>query len=192
MKKKISQISDIKSGFLFKKGLNSHLEGNLQVIQLKDLDDRGILKLNQLQRIKLENIDPKNFLTNGDVLFKAKTNRPVAGVVKESLTNAIATAHYFVISVKNKTVLPDYLAWYLNQRPAQIYFSKNSGGTRIQVVNKQTLGELEIMIPALTIQENIVKVAQLYQKEQELLENIKEEKLKLIAAQLLTAVKSNT
>lgn len=188
MKKKINQIAGIKAGFLFKEGISADKEGNVSVIQLKDLDEQGILDLSKLQRITLANIDSKNFLAMGDVLLKAKTNHPVAGVIREQLPSTIATAHYFIISVKNENILPGYLAWYLNQHPAQVFFNRNSGGTRIQVINKQTLGDLEVLIPDMETQKKIVKVFRLHQREQELIENIKEEKHKLISAQLLSTI----
>ncbi len=188
MRKKISKIAEIKSGFLFKESIRPDKEGNVNVIQLKDVDDRGFLNSKELQRIALEKVGAESFLVVGDVLLKAKTNHPVATVVRDILNNAIVTAHYFIISVKNNDVLPGYLAWYLNQRPAQIYFGKNAGGTRIQVINKQVLGDLEVVIPAQSIQEKIEKVYSLYQRESDLIDTLKEKKQKLILAQLLSVI----
>ena len=188
MNKKISQFADIKSGYLFKEGVKPDKEGNVSVVQLKDVNDQGILNLHELQRISLDKVGSENFLTVGDVLLKAKTNRPVSTIIKEQLSNTIATAHYFIISMKKSEVLPGYLAWYLNQRPSQIYFNRNAGGTRIQVINKQLLGELEVVIPDLEIQDKIAKIYELHQREQDLLDTLKEKKHGLILAQLLSAI----
>lgn len=189
MKKKVSQLAEIRSGYLFKEGIRSDKEGNVSVIQLKDVNDRGVLNPYELQRISLEKIDSGNFITIGDVLLKAKTNHPVATVIKEQLPSTIATAHYFVISIKKVDVLPGYLAWYLNQRPAQIYFDRNAGGTRIQVISKQILSELEVVIPDMKTQERIEKIYELHQREQGLIGVIKEKRRRILLAQLLSAVK---
>jgi len=188
MKKMVSQIAEIKSGYLFKEGLKSDREGNVSVIQFKDVNDRGVLNSHELQRISLEKIDSDNFVAVGDILLKAKTNHPVSALVKEQLLNTIATAHYFIISVKKADVFPGYLAWYLNQRPAQIYFDRNAGGTRIQVINKQLLGDLEVVVPDLKTQEKIVKIYELHKREQDLVDAIKEKKHGLILNQLLSAI----
>lgn len=188
MKKKISQIAEIKSGYLFKEGIKPDKEGNVNVVQLKDINNRGVLNSQELRRTSLDKIDSENFLAVGDVLLKAKTNHPVSAVVKDQLPNTIATAHYFIISVKKADVLPEYLAWYLNQRPAQIYFDRNAGGTRIQVINKQLLGKLEVVVPDLKAQEKIAKIYELHQQEQDILDAIKEKKHNLILAQLLSAI----
>lgn len=188
MKKIIAQIAEVKSGYLFKEGLKSDREGNLSVVQLKDVNDRGVLNSHELQRITSDKIGSENFLAVGDVLLKAKTNHPVSALVREQLSSTIATAHYFVISVKKSDVLPGYLAWYLNQRPAQIYFDRNAGGTRIQVINKQLLSELEVVVPDIGTQEKIAKVYELHQREQDLVDAIKEKKHELILDQLLSAI----
>lgn len=188
MKKRISQIAEIKSGYLFKEGLKPDKDGNVSVVQLKDVNNRGVLNSQELQRISLEKIDSENFLAVGDILLKAKTNHPVSVLVKEQLLNTIATAHYFIINVKKADVLPGYLAWYLNQRPAQIYFDRNAGGTRIQVINKQLLGELEVVVPDIKTQGTIEKIYELHQQEQKLADAIKEKKHKLILNQLMSAI----
>ncbi len=189
MKKKISQIAEIKSGYLFKKGIKPDKEGDVSVIQLKDVSEQGILNLNRLQLISLDNMGTENFLSVGDVLLKAKTNHPISTVIKEKMRNTIVTAHYFIVSVKQSEILPGYLAWYLNQRPAQIYFDRNSGGTRIQVINKKLLGDLEVVIPALETQARIEQLYGLHQKEQELADRLKAKKHTLVVAQLLEAIK---
>jgi restriction endonuclease S subunit len=91
--------------------------------------------------------------------------------------------------VKKADILPGYLAWYLNQRPAQIYFDRNAGGTRIQIINKQLLSELEVIVPDLKTQEMVENIYGLHQREQDLVSAIKEKKHKLILTQLLSAVK---
>ncbi|MBI4652190.1 restriction endonuclease subunit S [Candidatus Desantisbacteria bacterium] len=188
MKKTILKIAEIKSGFLFKESIKSDKDGIISVIQLKDVDENGILNVSNLQRITLENVDHRNFITAGDVLLKAKTNHPVSVFVKDVSANTIVTAHYFIIRIKRTDVLPGYLAWYLNQRPAQNYFDKQAGGTRIQVINKQVLGELEVVIPGRNIQEKIVKIYSLYQKEQNLMDVLQAKKHKLILSQLLSVI----
>ncbi len=188
MKKMISQIAEIKSGYLFKKGITHDKAGNVSVVQLKDVNARGVLNSHELQRISVDKTVPENCLAVGDILLKAKTNHPVSALIREQLPSTIATAHYFIISVKKSGVLPGYLAWYLNQRPAQIYFDRNAGGTRIQVINKQLLSELEVDIPDLKTQEQIVKIYELHQREQDLVDTIKEKKHRLILTKLLRAI----
>lgn len=185
MRAKLEQIAEIKAGYLFKAGLCPEKDGNVGVVQLKDVDGRGVLNIQNVQTINLEKLNNEDLLSAGDVLLKAKTNRPVAALVREVNGNMIATAHYFIIRLKSGDTSPGFLAWYLNQKPAQNYFNKNAGGTRIQVINKQTLGALEIALPDIETQKRIEQVHALHQREQDLLDALKERKEKLVSAQLL-------
>ena len=163
-------------------------EGNTSVIQLKDVSGEGVLNFQDFQRVLLKKFPPDDCIKLGDILFKAKTNHPVAAVVGKALNDTIATAHYFIVRLNVSDVLPGYLAWYLNQRPAQIYFSKNAGGTRIQVITKQVLGNLEVVIPELSIQKKVEEVYRLYLREGEIMGTLKEKNQKLVSAQLMRVI----
>ena len=185
--KNISDIAQLQSGILFKEGIKSSSEGNIRIIQLKNVDARGNLDTSDLQQSDLAIWEAK-LVRQGDVIFKAKTNHPVAAVIKEELKSTIVTAHYFILRIKDSSVLPGYIAWYLNQKPAQMYFDKHAGGTRIQVVNMQTLGNLSIAIPSLEVQKKIVNLYDLHQREEALVDLLKEKKRLLMENQLLSIV----
>lgn len=188
MKIMLNEIAEIKAGYLFKKGIYPEKDGNVSVVQLKDIDSRGVLNTQRIQKVNLEKLNNDDLLSAGDVLLKAKTNYPVASVVSNISGNTIATAHYFIIRLKTGEVSPCYLAWYLNQKPAQSYFNKNSGGTRIRVINKQTIEALEIALPDIETQIRIEKVFALQQKEYDLLDLIKEKRSAIFSAKLLSKV----
>lgn len=185
--KNISDIAQIQSGILFKEGIKSSFEGNVRIIQLKDIDAKGNLNTSDLQQSDVAVWEAK-CVRQGDVIFKAKTNHPVAAVIKEDLKNTIVTAHYFILRIKGSDVLPGYLAWYLNQKPAQMYFDKHAGGSRIQVINMQTLGNLSIAIPSLEVQKKIVSLYDLHQREEALIDLLKEKKRLFMENQLLSIV----
>lgn len=188
MKKIIEQIAEIKAGYLFKEGIRQDKDGTVGVVQLKDVDARGVLYIQNTQTINLEKLNNDDLLSAGDVLLKAKTNHPVAAVVESVSGNMIATAHYFIIRLKTSEATPGFLAWYLNQKPAQNYFDRNAGGTRIQVINKQTLGALEIVLPDIETQKRIEKVHALHQREQDLINLIKEKRHLLLSTQMMGKV----
>lgn len=188
MKYITNNIAEIKAGFLFKTGLTPDKKGNVSVIQLRDIDGEGNLNTENLIKVLQPNYTGDDCVQKGDILFKAKTNHPVAAWVAEELKDTLVTAHYFIIRLKTTNVLPAYLSWYLNQKPAQMYFDKHAGGTRVQIVNKQVLCNLEIVIPELAVQEKIVKIYSLYQRESALLDLLREKKQKLISAELMNVI----
>jgi restriction endonuclease S subunit len=188
MKKTLQEIAEIKAGYLFKECIQPESDGNVSVVQLKDIDSRGVLNTQQIQKVNLEKLNNDDLLSNGDILLKAKTNYPAAAVVSDISEKTIATAHYFVIRLKTNEVRPGFLAWYLNQKPAQNYFEKNAGGTRIRVINKQLLSQLEVALPDIETQMRIEKVFALQQREHDLLDSIKEKRRAIVSAKLLSKV----
>jgi restriction endonuclease S subunit len=161
-------------------------------VQLKDVDSNGNLNLNELITIDTLPKGRFHFLQDGDVIFKAKSNRHVAAVFRSGMENIIITLHYFVLSLKDSIVLPEYLAWYLNQRSAQKYFNSNAAGTRIPIINKQILSELNIPIVSLEKQQRVIDVYKLICKENELIEKIAEKRKKLYNHLLLALANDNT
>ena len=77
------------------------------------------------------------------------------------------------------SVLPEYLAWYMNSPTIQKALAMQSRGTSIMSISKSVLGELEIPIPSLEKQKQYIELSKLQRQEQELYKVIAE-KRKLI------------
>lgn len=189
---KLSELTEVKSGCLFRSRLAYDRNGNVKVVQLKDVDRNGNLNLDDLITIESIQKGRFHFLQDGDVIFKAKSNKHVAAAFRSSMKNVITTLHYFVLSLKDSNVLPEYLAWYLNQKPAQKYFNSNAAGTRIPIINKQILSELNIPVISLEKQQRVVDIHKLMCKENDLIEKIAEKRKKLYDYLLLTLANDNT
>jgi len=188
MKIKLLKIAEIKSGYLFKSRIINDRYGKIKVIQLKDIDDNGVIHMNKLLTISDEEIKGADFLKKGDIIFKSKSARHIAAVFNEDSNNTIVTVHFFLLRLKTDQILPEYLAWYINQKPAQRYFKTNAGGTRIPIVTKKILEELEVVVPSLSTQEKIAAVNNLFMKEKKLLTELKEKKEILINISLLNVI----
>ncbi|GJQ59052.1 MAG: restriction endonuclease subunit S [Candidatus Scalindua sp. AMX11] len=188
---KLSNLAEIKSGYLFRSRLTKDIKGNVKVVQLKDVDSNGNLNLNDLITINSIQKERGHFLQDGDVIFKAKSNRHVAVVFRSGMKNGITTLHYFVLSLKNSNILPEYLAWYLNQKPAQKYFHSNAAGTRIPIINKQILSELNISVIPLEKQQRVIEIHKLMCKENGLVKQIAEKRKKLYDCLLLMLANGN-
>lgn len=185
---RLKEIAEIKSGYLFRFRIRSDKDGAVKVIQLKDVNEDGHLNIEGIYSVDFDPSKRTEFLQRGDVLFKAKSNRHVAAVFDSDMENVIATVHYFILRVKSTSVLPEFLAWYLNEKPAQKYFEFNAAGTRIPIINKKSLEELELPVISIEKQKKIVTVYELMEREQDLMDNIKYKREKLISSFLLDAI----
>lgn len=179
LNKRLKNIAEIYSGHLIPRKVNDDPNGNVRYIQMKDIDVECNVDVSKLSRVFIKkSIDGKCLLKN-DILFKAKSNSNFACVIKKNFDNLIASAHFFTIRIKSNIIVPEYLAWFINQKNTQRFLKINSSGSTISVVTKKQLGELKVSIPSINNQEKIIKLDNLRKKEKELETKISELRRKI-------------
>lgn len=187
----LKEIAEIRSGYLFSSGIQIEKQGNVKVIQLKDIDDFGRLRYKDLVTVKMDTPKELYLLKKGDVLFKAKSNKNIAGVWDKDIGTAIPTAHYFIIKLKKPLILPEYLTWFINQKPARKYLEMTSEGTHtIRIVKKKVLEEMEIVVPSLDIQGKIIRLYRLFLKEEEIMKQLLHKRKQFIEKALLKTLEN--
>ena len=65
-------------------------------------------------------------------------------------------------------VMPEYLAWAINQPDAQRYFARMGGGTVIRMIPRSVLDDLRLDIPDIETQRRIATVDNLSKRERAL------------------------
>ncbi len=183
----LKDIATIRSGYLFRGKIEPDVGGRYQVIQIGDITPDARLVKGTLTRTSLPDVKQSQILEPGDVLFISRGPRKQAVAVVERIENAIATSQFFVLRSEEK-VLPEYLAWYINQRPAQRYIEEHSTGSAVTLINIEALKMLPIEAPPPETQHRIVEVHQLGRREKELIEAIQNKRRALIEKTLLKAV----
>ena len=172
---KLTQIAEIISGHPFRTKIVSVSDGNTRVVQMKDLEANGVdwakVVLTQAERVK-----ESRYITRGDILLVARGNRNTATLVNDTPSPAVCSPHFFLIRTHpNSDIQPEFLSWYLNQRPAQRYFERSAQGSDVRSVRREVLAAMEIPTPPLKEQACIAALTgTLYQhqsKLQALIEN---------------------
>jgi len=186
--KKEKYLSDIVK---IRFGINAKaiLSSEIPYLQGKDFTNNGKLREKNIFSVNSNNVQRRDFLRKGDILFSGKGNRNYAVVWNDQIQNAVASATFFVMSIENGEILPNYLAWYLNSSKAQTYFREHVRATTIFTISKQVLDNLTVIVPSIEIQEKIVKIAQHYLYEKDLAWRIAEKREKLVSTLLTKLVK---
>lgn len=73
-----------------------------------------------------------------------------------------------------------YIAWAINQAPAQRQFQEEAQGTNLRMVSRSTLEKLQIPIPDHATQKKILKVDALAERERQILEQLNRKHYDLI------------
>ncbi|MCK9438469.1 restriction endonuclease subunit S [Patescibacteria group bacterium] len=174
MKKKINQIASIFAGYTFRTALKDDKNGTMSVIQARDVfSDNLYVDYSSLLKIDFKTARSNSLVEKYDVLISARGIFK-ASVFTEDNKNVISSSSNYIIRLKDKNILPEYLAIYFNSIVGQKEISKNLSGGTIKTILRKDLGEIEIKIVDLEKQKKIINLYQTSKKMQILLSRKKE------------------
>lgn len=177
-------------GYQFRRKFEPTAAGTYSVIQIRDFDESHNIIVKGLLRANLDKADQFS-INKGDVLFLSRGHKNWAAAITADVENAVAVSHFFVIKVKRPVILPEYLAWYINQEPAQEYLWTNARhGTHMPLVPMSAFKELKIEVPAMETQKKIVELSILMEKEKKLMTELQGKRSLFINAICLNASKA--
>ena len=176
MNAQIKSIAKIQTG-LFAKPLAM---GDVVYLQSKHFDEQGRLLALLHPDLLVVDVSYKHLLRVGDVLFAAKGTKNFAAVYEEHQFPAVASTSFFVIRLFDSNVLPEYLAWFLNNPNTQAALKAQALGTSIPSISKQVLEDLEFPLPSIEKQKLVLSISKLRGLEKELqlkLESLRDKKI---------------
>ena len=175
----LKDIADIRTGYSFRAKLEPDSEGNILVVQLKELSDKNTIDISTAVKINMQNVSDNYLLQKGDLVFRSRGMDSTAAIMDISADNIILSAPFQRIRLQDTSkIIPEYLLWYINSKDAQTYFSTNKTGTSVTMISTAVLADLPVIVPPVGIQKKIVEINTLSEKEIELQEElIKKKKL---------------
>lgn len=180
---KLGDLADIRAGFPFRGAIEPSLEGDVGVVQMKNVNEISQVDWRNLTRTRLEGKRSPDWLEAGDILFLARGNRNFAVCLDTPPPQTVCSPHFFQIHVKNsKKILPAFLAWQINQAPAQQYLKASAEGGLIGNIRRSVLESLTITVPALEQQHAVMRLDDLLKHEHMLLQQRIENNHKMMRA----------
>ena len=188
----LKEIATVHSGYSIRGKIPEIPGGELKIIQMKDIDpefgidwDR-VASINQVIRKK------PDFLRENDIIFSGRGTKVFAVAADKPGIKTVAAPHFFVIKPMNDMVNARFLAWYVNQKPAQIYLLKNAGSSAIINVTRQVLEELPVILPSLQDQLSITQYLAAARKEYRIAANLYRKRNQLISALITSSIQEET
>jgi hypothetical protein len=185
LKRPLKNITTIQTGIFAK----PELGGDIVYLQAKHFFENGTISASLHPDLKLEDIGSRHLLQPGDVLFAAKGSKNFAAVYESHNPPAVASTSFFVLRFAQSQLLPEYLAWFLNNPPTQVLLKGLAIGTSMPSISKQVLENLEIPLPDLETQKVILEISKLRAKEKALKQEIETLREKQIQQQIINALK---
>lgn len=173
MKTRLRNIASIRSGIYAK----PDYQGEVYYIQAKNFDEQNEFLFNSNPELALDRKIHNNLLQPGEVILAARGNNNFAAHYKGRISPVVASTMFLVIRLHDKeNVLPDYLTWYLNLKTTQKHLSILAQSTSIPSLNKAQIEDLEIPVPSLKKQKDLINYAVLQKKESVLRKKLEEMK----------------
>jgi len=191
--KALSDICTIQTGFTARGRLESAADGGVLALQLRDILPDGLIAANGLIRIQVGDISERYLARLGDVVFRSRGERNTAAVMDESIPEpALAILPLMILRPDPQTLSGAYLAWAINQEPAQRYFGEEAQGTSLRMVSRTALENLKIAVPDFETQQRILQVDFLAERERQLAEQLTLKHYELIHRVLVECAQGGT
>ena len=192
-KRVLSDIATVRVGFQARGKIEENIDGQFTIIRSQDLSDNGELFFDQLMHFTPpSSIDPeKHLLAAEDILVQARGQNHRAYYIGRKVDNIVASNTFYIIRIKKiKTVLLEFLVWWMNQVEVQTYFKQEQSISTIPFISSGVLLKTPVPVPSLKTQQNICDLMSLWQQERNLYQSLIVEKEKLIQAVAYDVVKS--
>ena len=186
----LGHIAEVRLGYPFRGAIPEIPNGAVRVVQVGDLNRTGLKNGGDLLTTELPGRKPPHWLLDQDVLFVARGTHTYASLITDPPPRTVCTPHIYVIRVaRPERLLPAFLAWQLNQPPAQRYLRQSPEGSHQLSIRRGVLEQTPIRILPLAQQRAAIELDRMAQAERSKLEKLiknRETELALLAERLLT------
>jgi len=167
MRQPLHNLATIQLGYQPRGRIIDHPGGSYRFLRIQDLEHGTAIDVNSLPRIFPHRSPDRYQVRQDDVMFISRGPRLEAFLVRQPLDAVLAASLLYILR-SGDAVLPAYLAWALNQPDAQAQIQRTARGTNIAMVRKSALAQVTIDVPALPVQQQIVRIADLAARERQL------------------------
>ena len=188
---RLSDLSDIHSGYTARGRLDPAPEGGVLALQLRDVGTTGEMSASDFQRYHLNKLSDRYFVRGGEVVFRSRGEPNAAAAIPDPLPEPVVVIVPLVILRPDRSrILPEYLAWAINQPEAQRQLGAEAQGTSLRMIPKTVLENLQIALPDLPTQQSIVELDALARQEGQLLRRLAARRETLLSTILGEAAKA--
>ena len=186
----LRECARLSAGFPFRGAIDVLEQGSVGVIQMRNVQEGGV-DWNSLVRVTLPTKREPDMLAEGDVIFTTRGSRNFALALTDIPGLAVCSPHFFVMQAHRPDQLQaDFLAWQINQKPAQEHLQQAATGSHILNITRGAIENLPIVLPSLDVQRTIIAIGDAAKHERHLIGALldnRQRQLEAFAAQILTS-----
>jgi len=180
----LGNLTEIQPGYQARGKIMESHAGSHRLLQAKDVVERSLCWETTISFNP--ELNPSRYrIEKNDILFIARGYENRAYLAINPPDNVLASNTFYIIKVHK--IQPGYLAWWLNERPAQAYFAQFQVKMGYAYMSKKNLVSLEVPVPSPEIQEKISNALVLWNREQHIISKIQELKESVMSSIFLSA-----
>ena len=170
---KLSKVAEIQTGYQIRKKLEKHHDSSFSLIQMSSINyEEHTINPSRTIPFSPEGSFERHVLRKGDLIMCLKGNHNSVVMIREQ-QNLIASNQFAIIRAK-ENCLPEFLKWYLLSDLFTKQLDSLSQGTVIKTLSAKVLSSMDIDLPSLESQKNIINLQRIAQKEIKLLLKLKD------------------
>lgn len=186
----LGEACEIRTGYTARTALVESAERGVPAIQLRDLHSE-LVHLGSVGKYALDGKLDRYLVGSGDILFRSRGDKNTASIAQgEPGESAVALLPVMVIRPKVDDLLPEYVAWSINQLEAQRHLDVGARGTKLRMIPRECLERLPLYVPSVSVQRMVTKLDALSAKETQLLHELADTKRKFTKFALLQQVRN--
>ena len=187
----LKQIARVQMGLSFRWRVEPERDGNVAMIQMRDLTEDNGLDARNLLTIQLDDVSEHHFVKRNDLIFRSRGKTTTTAIIESEIKRAVVAAPLLRIRVTDAHVLPEYLCWFINQPSSQAFLHSRATGTAMVTIGKSVLEALEITLPDRNTQKQIAAFAALSEQEQRLMKDLAKAKKRVTERFLMRLAKQS-
>jgi restriction endonuclease S subunit len=179
---KLANISEIQTGLVLarKRAVAKDKDTTkYKALTLKSFDPSGFLELNSLDWFISKGKLEERYLTKkGDIIIRL-TNPYTALPIETNSEGLVIPSNFAIIRLIDNSFSSNYVSLVLNSENIEKIFHQSAVSSTIPLIKTSQLRDIEINHKPIEIQEKIVELNRLQQKEGKLLNELNEQKRNL-------------
>jgi hypothetical protein len=185
----LASVLEIWLGHPFRGAIPEIQNGDVRVIQLRDLSRTGLRDCDALLTTTIDGRKEPDWVRDQDLVFVPRGRSNYAALVSNPPPRTVCSPHLYLMRVKRPDwLLPGFLAWQLQQPPAQRHLRLAAEGTLQVSIRRSELEKLAVRVPPIAQQRNVLELQRVAAAERSTYEALiknREDELAAIAEQLL-------
>lgn len=189
MLNELKEFAAVHAGHPFRGSVPEIPGGPVLAVQMRDISAIRGVAWDRVARTDPDGRKEPDWLQANDILFVARGARNFAICLDQVPERAVCSQYFFVIRLRETgLLLPEFLAWQINQLPAQRYLSKNAEGTDQLSIRRGVLEALPVAVPPVAQQRQMIDLDKMAKQERVLLESLihnREQQIQALVLELL-------